>query len=120
ILESIEEQEPTMADAIRHLMFVFDDLLLVDANGMKELVGRLDRKVLTLALKGTSEQLQAHFMQCLSQRGAAMLMEDMEALGPVKIRDVESAQKKILDTVRQLEAEGVISVKGDGAQQYVV
>lgn len=120
ILESIEAQDPKLAESVRQLMFVFEDLLLIDSNGMKEVVSRVDRKLLTVALKGTSENLRTHFTQCMSQRGAAMLLEDMEALGPTKIKDVEAAQKKILDLVREMEAEGVLSVKGEGAQQYVV
>lgn len=120
ILDAIEAEDTNLAESIRHLMFVFEDLLLIDANGMKEIVGRLDRKVLVVALKGTSEQLKNHFTQCMSQRGAAMLLEDMEALGPVKIKDVQNAQKTILDLVRQLEVDGVVSVKGGGEAQYVV
>lgn len=120
ILDNIEQQEPNLAEAVRHLMFVFEDLLLIDVNGMKEVLSRVDRKLLTLALKGTSEQLQNHFLQCMSQRGAEMLKEDMEAMGPVRIRDVESAQQQIIAVVRQLEAQGVISLKGTVGEQYVV
>ncbi len=120
ILDSIEQHEPNMAETIRHLMFVFEDLLLIDPLGLKEVVAKIDRKVLTLALKGTSEQLRTHVMGCLSQRGAEMLREDMEALGPVKIKDVESAQQQIISLVRQLESEGVISLKGTVGEQYVV
>jgi flagellar motor switch protein FliG len=76
--------------------------------------------LLTVALKGTSEQLRNHFLQCMSQRGAEMLKEDMEALGPVKIREVEAAQQQIIAIARQLEAEGVLSLKGAVGEQYVV
>jgi Flagellar motor switch protein len=120
ILDAIEECEPPLAETIRHLMFVFEDLLLIDSNGIKEILGRIDRKVLTLALKGTSEQLRTHFLQCMSQRGAEMLREDMEALGPVKIKEVEAAQQQISTVVRQLESEGVLSLKGAVGEQYVV
>ncbi|MFB3825899.1 MAG: flagellar motor switch protein FliG [Bryobacteraceae bacterium] len=120
ILDNIERNDGELAEAIRHLMFVFEDLLLIDAGGMKEVVSRVDRKLLTLALKGTSEQLQQHFVQCMSQRGAEMLKEDMEALGPVRIRDVEGAQQQIIAIVRQLEAEGTVSLKGTVGEQYVV
>jgi flagellar motor switch protein FliG len=71
-------------------------------------------------LKGTSEQVRSHFVQCLSQRGAEMLLEDMEALGPVKIKEVEGAQQQIIAVVRQLESDGVINLKGAGGEQYVV
>jgi flagellar motor switch protein FliG len=73
-----------------------------------------------VALKGTSEQLRAHFLEGMSQRGAEMLKEDMDALGPVKIKEVEAGQQQIIAVVRQLEAEGVISLKGTVGEQYVV
>ncbi len=120
ILDTIEAQDPNLAETIRHLMFVFEDLLLIDQNGIKEVLARVDRKLLTVALKGTSDQLKNHFMQCMSQRGAEMLREDMEALGPVKIKEVEAAQQQIISIVRQLEAEGVLSLKGAVGEQYVV
>lgn len=120
ILDTIEAQDPNLAETIRHLMFVFEDLLLIDQNGIKEVLARVDRKLLTVALKGTSDQLKNHFMQCMSQRGAEMLREDMEALGPVKIKEVEAAQQQIIAVVRQLESEGVLSLKGAVGEQYVV
>jgi flagellar motor switch protein FliG len=120
ILEVIEREDPNLTETIRHLMFVFEDLLVMDQNAIKEILGRVDRKLLTYALKGTSEQLRNHFMQCMSQRGAEMLREDMEAMGPVKIKEVEAAQQQIIAVVRQLENEGVINMKGGGGDQYVV
>ena len=84
------------------------------------MLARVDRKLLTVALKGTSDRLKDHFLECMSQRGAEMLREDMEALGPVKIKEVEAAQQQIIAIVRQLEAEGVISLKGSVGEQYVV
>jgi flagellar motor switch protein FliG len=120
ILEAIEQSDPALVETVRQLMFVFEDLLLIDQQGIKETLGKIDRKVLTIALKGTSDQLRMHFLQCMSQRGAEMLKEDMEALGPVKIKEVEAAQQQIIAVVRQLEAEGVISLKGAVGEQYVV
>jgi flagellar motor switch protein FliG len=120
ILDSMEKSHPNLVETIRHLMFVFEDILLIDQAGVKEILARTDRKLLTVALKGTSEQLRNHFMQCMSQRGAEMLREDMEALGPVKIKEVEAAQQQIIAIVRQLEAEGVLSLKGTVGEQYVV
>jgi flagellar motor switch protein FliG len=76
--------------------------------------------VLTVALKGTSDQLKEHFLEGMSTRGAEMLREDMEALGPVKIKEVESAQQQIIAVVRQMETEGAISLKGAVGEQYVV
>jgi flagellar motor switch protein FliG len=120
ILDVIDEHDRPLADTLRHMMFVFEDLLLLDVNSLKEVLAKVDRKVLTLALKGTSEQVRKHFMQGLSQRGAEMLVEDMEALGAVKIRDVEAAQQQIIAVVRQLESDGVLNLKGTGGDQYVV
>jgi flagellar motor switch protein FliG len=101
-------------------MFVFEDLQTIDEIAIKEVTNRVDRKLLTVALKGTSDRLRAHFFQGMSLRGAEMLKEDMEAMGPVKIKDVEGAQQQIIALVRQLEADGVINLKGAGAEQYVV
>ena len=121
ILETIEQNDPALVEAVRHLMFVFEDLLLIDQTGIKEILGRVDRKLLTVALKGTSEKLKNHFLQNMSQRGAEMLREDMEALGPVKIKEVEAAQQQIIAVLRQLETEGVVSLKGGGGgEKYVV
>lgn len=120
ILEDIDRRDTNVAETIRHLMFVFEDLLLIDQIGLKEVLGKVDRKLLTLALKGTSEQLRNHILACMSQRGGEMLKEDMEALGPVKIKEVEAAQQQIIAVVRQLESEGVLSLKGAVGEQYVV
>jgi flagellar motor switch protein FliG len=120
ILESIEPVNPALVETIRHLMFVFEDLLLIDQNGLKEVLAKADRKLLTVALKGTSDQLRNHFMQCMSQRGAEMLREDMDALGPIKIKEVEAAQQQIIAIVRQLESDGTLNLKGTVGEQYVV
>jgi flagellar motor switch protein FliG len=120
ILDHIDSQDANLAATIRHLMFVFEDLLLIDPTGLKEVVAKVERKVLTIAMKGTSEQLRNQILGCMSQRGADMLREDMEALGPVKIKEVESAQQQIIAIVRQLETEGVVSLKGAVGEQYVV
>jgi flagellar motor switch protein FliG len=120
ILAQIETQEPALVETIRHLMFVFDDLLLLGQEGIKEILARVDRKVPMVALKGTSEQIKQHFLQCMSERGAEMMLEDMDAMGPVKIKDVEVAQQEIIAMVRKLEAEGVVSLRGTVGEQYVV
>ncbi|MEO8027505.1 MAG: flagellar motor switch protein FliG [Bryobacteraceae bacterium] len=120
ILENIEQVNPGLVETIRHLMFVFEDLLLLDQNSVKELLAKVDRKILTVALKGTSEQMKNHMLQAMSSRGAEMMREDMDSLGPIKIKEVESAQQQIIAVVRQLEAEGVINLKGTTGEQYVL
>jgi flagellar motor switch protein FliG len=119
ILESIEGGDPQLGETIRRLMFVFEDLLRVDTGGIRELLARVDRKVLTVALKGTSEPLRVHFMGVMSQRGAEMMREDMEALGPVKLKEVEMSQQQVIAAVRLLESEGVISLGDAASDQYV-
>ncbi len=120
ILENVERVDPKLGEQVRHLMFVFEDLLLLDVNSIKELLAKVDRKILTVALKGTSDRMKNHMLQAMSQRGAEMMREDMDALGPIKIKEVEAAQQQIIAVVRQLESDGVISLKGSAGEQYVV
>jgi flagellar motor switch protein FliG len=120
IVDYIEKANPVLGETIRHLMFVFEDILLLDINAIKEILAKVDKKILTVALKGTSDQMKNHMLQAMSQRGAEMLREDMDAMGPIKIKDVESAQQQIIAVVRQLETEGVLSLKGSSGEQYVV
>ncbi len=120
VLDAIEQENPQLVETIRHLMFVFEDLLLLDVGAIKEVLAKVDRKILTVALKGTSDQMKNHMLQAMSQRGAEMLREDMDSLGPIKIKEVEAAQQQIIAVVRQLESEGTISLKGTAGEQYVV
>ncbi len=120
ILDTIERHNPNLVETIRHLMFMFEDMLLIDLTQLKMILEKVDRRVLTLALKGTSEQLKEHFLQTMSSRGAELLKDDIESLGPVRIKEVEGAQQQIINVVRQLETEGAISLKGAVGEQYVV
>jgi len=120
LLSQITEQDAGLAENIRHLMFVFEDLLKIDKDDMTKILGKTDRKVLTTALKGTSDKLREHFTQCMSERAAEMLREDMSVLGPVKIKDVEIAQQQIIALARQLQAEGALSLKGSAEDRYVM
>jgi flagellar motor switch protein FliG len=120
ILEAIEVINPNLVETIRHLMFVFEDILMIDAIQLKDITAKIERKVLTVALKGTSEQLRDHFLTTMSARGAEMMKEEMESMGPVRIKEVETAQQSIIAVVRQMEAEGVITMKGTVGEQYVI
>jgi flagellar motor switch protein FliG len=120
LLLQIQEQDAALVESLRHLMFVFDDVLTLDQNAIKEILARVDRKVPMVALKGTSKEMKQHFLQCMSERGAQMLLEDMDALGAIKIKEVEAAQQEIVAMVRKLETEGVISLRGGGGDEYVV
>ena len=116
ILESIEQQEPTLAIGIRNLMFTFDDLLTVPPSSIRELVSAADKRMLALALKSADENLRAHLFAAMSSRAVEMLQEDMESLGPVRGRDVAQAQQDLLSLARKLEAEGkmILKVEADG------
>ena len=119
VLEKIETENPQLAASIRDLMFVFDDILLIDDTGIAEILKRADRKVLTIAMKGTSEELQNQFFRNMSTRAVELIKEEMEIMGPVKLKDVEKSQHEIVEIVRQLEEEGVISIGGGGGEDYV-
>jgi len=119
ILETIGNEDPTLGQTIRNLMFVFDDLLNLSQDSMRSLIGRIDRKLLTTALKGASPKIKGHFTSLMSTSAKEMLDEDMQALGPVRIRDVEESQQKIIAAARQLETEGVISLSAAGAGEFV-
>ena len=120
ILSQVEEENQPAASSVREMMFVFDDILTIDKEGMKALLAKCDRKVLTTALKGTSAKIREHFTQCMSQRAADMMVEDMDALGPVRIRDVQGAQGQVVAVVRQLQQQGAIASSRGGGDEYVV
>jgi flagellar motor switch protein FliG len=118
ILEKVENDSPELALNIRNLMFVFDDVLLIDDHGMREILQRVDKKALTVALKGTGEELRNQFFRNMSGRAVEMMREDMEVLGPVKVRDVEIAQQQIVSVIRELDEGGVLKLKG-GGDEYI-
>jgi flagellar motor switch protein FliG len=120
VLEAIERALPELAVSIRNLMFVFDDLRTIDDNGLREIVQRADKKILTTALKGASEEIRGRFFGNMSKRAAEMLKEEMEVMGAVRLRDVEKAQQEIVAIVRKLEEEGLIVTGAAAGEAYVV
>lgn len=120
ILESIEKDDPKMALAIRNLMFTFEDLLGVPEAGIRELLGQLDKKTLALALRGASEELKNLIFKSMSSRAVEMLKEDMEVLGPVRSKDVNQAQREIVESARKLESEGKLVLSAEAQEEYVV
>jgi flagellar motor switch protein FliG len=120
VLEAIEEARPELAVSIRNLMFVFDDLLHVDDNGMREIIQRADKKGLTIALKGASDEIRQRFFGNMSKRAGEMLKEEMEVLGAVRLRDVEKSQQEVVAIARKLEEEGLISTGAAAGEAYVV
>lgn len=120
IITEIEEMFPDLAEQIRNLMFTFEDIKKVDDKGVQTVLKDVPREQLVLALKTASADLQDLIFRNVSQRAAEMIREDLGALGPVKLKDVEKAQQGIVDVVRKLEAEGKIVINGGGAEDQMV
>jgi len=122
ILETIEGSEPNLAVSIRKLMFTFEDLIGIPEASLRDWLAALDKKVLATALRGASEEVKNHIFRAMSSRAVEMLKEDMDALGPVRSRDVTKAQEEAIAIARKLEAEGKLILKddGDGNDEYVV
>jgi flagellar motor switch protein FliG len=120
VLGKIEEQNNVMADSIRKLMFVFDDLTKVDDRGIQMILKETGTEELALALKTASEALKEKIYKNMSQRAAQILKEDMQTRGPVKVSDVEKAQQSIVKVARKLEADGKLVLAGRGGEEIVV
>ena len=116
ILSEIESTHPELAEEIRSLMFVFEDLMNVDDKGMQAILKEIGKDDLVLALKTASDPLKEKIFKNQSKRAAEMLREDLESLGPVKLSDVEKAQQNILRTVKKLQAEGKVVLAGGGEE----
>ncbi len=120
IMESLEIQDPEMAEEIKRRMFVFEDIVGIDDRAIQQLLREVDGKDLALALKGTSEQVSTKIKRNLSRRAVDMLDEDMEFMGPVRLRDVEEAQQRIVNVIRKLEEAGEIVVARGGGDEIIV
>jgi flagellar motor switch protein FliG len=120
ILEKIEVTEPKLAIGIRNLMFTFEDLMTVSETSIRELVSAVDKRVLGLSLKGAKDDLKAHLFKAMSTRAVEMLKDDMEAMGPVRTKEVAKAQQEMLVLARSMEAEGKITLKLEADDELAV
>lgn len=120
IMESLEIEEPELADEIRKKMFVFEDILLLDDRAIQRVLRDVDNNELGIALKGSNEEVQNAIFSNLSKRLAVMIKEDMEFMGPVRMKDVEEAQQKIVNIIRKLEDAGEIVISRGGGDEIVV
>jgi len=120
IMESLEIEEPELADEIRKKMFVFEDILLLDDRAIQRVLRDVDNNDLGIALKGANEEVQNVIFKNLSKRLAAMIKEDMEYMGPVRMKDVEEAQQKIVGVIRKLEDAAEIVISRGGGDEIVV
>ena len=120
ILGNLERENPELATEIKNLMFVFEDVMLLDDRSMQRVLKEVDSKELSMALKGASEELQDKFFRNMSSRAAEMIKEDMEFMGPIRLKDVEEVQQKIVDVIRRLEEDGEIIITGRGGEEAIV
>jgi flagellar motor switch protein FliG len=120
ILEALEGQDPDLVEQIRRLMFVFEDILLVNDKGIQAVLKEIENEELALALKTASEELREKIFKNMSERASQLIKEDMEFMGPVRVSDVESAQQKIVDVVRRLEDAGEVIISGRGGEKEMI
>ena len=119
IIEEIAKGDATLGQKLQDLMFVFEDLKSIDDRGMQELLREVPGDKLILALKAADEELKQKFFKNMSERASQMLKDDLEAKGPVKLSEVEEAQKEILVTARRMADEGRVQLGGKGGEEYV-
>ncbi len=120
IMESLEIEEPELAEEIRKKMFVFEDILLLDDRAIQRVLRDVDNSDLGVALKGANDEVQAAIFKNLSSRLASMIKEDMEFMGPVRMKDVEEAQQKIVGIIRKLEDSAEIVISRGGGDELIV
>jgi flagellar motor switch protein FliG len=120
IMEGLEAEDPDLVEQIRRLMFVFEDVMLVNDKGIQAVLKEVDNDELALALKTASESLKEKIFTNMSERAAALIKEDMQYMGPVRVSDVESAQQRIVDIVRRLEESGEVIIQGRGGETELV
>jgi flagellar motor switch protein FliG len=120
IMENLETDDPDLVEQIRRLMFVFEDMMLINDKGIQSVMKEVDNDELALALKTASDDLKEKIFGNMSERASQLIKEDMEYMGPVRLSDVEAAQQKIVDIVRRLEDAGEIIIQGRGGESELV
>ncbi len=119
VIEKIEEQNMDLADSIKQLMFVFEDIVTIDNRGIQMILKEISTEDLSIALKTASEELKTKIFSNMSQRAAVILKEEMQARGPVRVSDVEKAQMNIVNVIRKLESEGKVIIDKKGGEELV-
>jgi flagellar motor switch protein FliG len=119
LMDSIREHDEEMAQQIQDLMFVFENLLEVDDRAIQAILREVQQDVLMKALKGADDNLKEKILKNMSKRAAEMLADDLEAMGPVRVSEVETAQKEILSTARRLADAGEIMLGGGGGEDFL-
>ena len=120
VLQSLEAGDPDLAAEIKNMMFVFDDIVLLDDRSVQRLLKEVETKDLSLALKAASDEVKAKIFSNVSERVTVMIKEEMEFMGPTRLSDVEAAQTRIVEAIRRLEEEGQIIISGRGGKEDVI
>jgi len=120
VLQSLEASDPDLAAEIKNMMFVFDDIVLLDDRSVQRLLKEIETKDLSLALKAASDEVKTKIFSNVSERVSVMIKEEMEFMGPTRLSDVEAAQTRIVEAVRRLEEEGQIIVSGRGGKEDII
>lgn len=120
IMARVEEKDPQLAEEIRKLMFVFEDIVFIDDRGMQSLLKEVPNDKLVVALKTAPDEIKDKIFKNISKRAADLLKDDLEALGPVRLSDVEGAQQEIVNVAKRLEAEGKIMISRGGDADALV
>ena len=120
VLQSLDEQQQGLADEIRRLMLVFEDLITVDDRSIMAILKEVESETLKIALKTASDELKERIFKNMSERASQMMKEDLEVMGPVRLRDVEAAQQTIIKIGKKLETEGKAILTGKGKEDVFV
>lgn len=120
IMEALEVQDPELAEEIKKLMFVFEDIVMIDDRSVQRVLREVETQDLGLALKGASNEVGQKIFRNMSSRASDMLREDIEFMGPVRLRDVEEAQQRIVNIIRRLEETGEIVIARGGGDEVIV
>ena len=119
IMEHIETNDDDLASGISQMLFVFDDIVMVDDKGMQQVLRNVETQDLALALKAAAEETQEKIFQNMSSRASAMLTEEIESMGPVRMTDVTKAQQKITQIVQEMEKKGELIIQGRGGEEFI-
>ncbi len=120
VTDSLDQKNPELAQQIKNLMFLFEDIIYVDDRGIQRVLREVDKKDLALALKVADDQLKSRILSNMSERAQEMLQEELQYMGPVRLKEVEAAQARIIAVVKQLEEAGEIIVAGRGGAEEIV
>ncbi|MBI3038471.1 flagellar motor switch protein FliG [bacterium] len=119
IIETMEVQEPNLAEEVKKRLFVFEDVVLIDDRGIQRMLKEIDPKDLSISLKGSTDEVKEKFFKNMSKRAAEMLKEEMAYMGPVRLRDVDQAQQRIVHIVKNLESKGEIVIARPGEEEMI-